>query len=109
MLLVEIASQDPAAPSWEFLQVRIHLPALVCHPMCCTSSDGQNYRSKSSRIMLRLTQACWDKLKGHAAGSSTALDGAQLLRVIAHAAARFPPAQASKLSRELLKVCLLPG
>jgi hypothetical protein len=49
-------------------------------------------------------QESWSRVK---AGGSCGGDGALLLRVIAAAAARFPPAQAAALTRDLLKVLLL--
>lgn len=51
-----------------------------------------------------MTQECWQKLKDNSTDRSRDVDGAQLLRVIAHAAARFPHAQAVALTRDLLKV-----
>lgn len=43
-------------------------------------------------------------MKGRSAGDGSDGDGSLLLRVIAHAAGRFPPAQAAALVRDLLKV-----
>ncbi|KAK9813253.1 hypothetical protein WJX72_011494 [[Myrmecia] bisecta] len=48
-------------------------------------------------------QECWQRLKQREAGSGADEEGALLLRVIANAAARFPPDQAAQLAADLLQ------
>ncbi|EIE24970.1 hypothetical protein COCSUDRAFT_83663 [Coccomyxa subellipsoidea C-169] len=58
-------------------------------------------------------QDAWERVKGRTAADGCDGDGALLLRVVAHAAGRFPPAQAAALVRDLLKAVqaftLTPG
>ncbi|BDA42617.1 probable condensin complex subunit 1 at C-terminar half [Coccomyxa sp. Obi] len=48
-------------------------------------------------------QDAWERVKAGGAQGGRDKDGALLLRVIAHAAGRFPPAQAAALAGDLLK------
>lgn len=73
-LLMEVSAHEPAGPSWEFL-----------HSRWAALSDGHEGAAGQQAAAAGETQAA-------------------LLKVIANAAAVFPPAEASKLSEDLLKV-----
>ena len=56
-----------------------------------------------------MLQENWRRVRATEGWSSDAGEGAaSVLRVIGHAAARFPEAEASSLCRDLLKVWRLP-
>ena len=75
MLLEQVASQEPKAPSWQFLKSRWE--ALK------SGGGGGQGRSKDKDV---------DE------------EGARLLWVISHSATRFPAAEAQALSEQLLQV-----
>ena len=63
----------------------------------------------TSEVRGCVLQENWHKVRATEGWSGDAGDGgASVLRVIGHAAARFPEAEASSLCRDLLKVCKLP-
>ncbi|KAG2440678.1 hypothetical protein HYH02_010257 [Chlamydomonas schloesseri] len=76
LVLVEIAAQDPSAPSWQFLQRR-----------------WEELRGGKGG-------------SGGGAGGAAAQEGAMLLWVISHAASRFPAADAADLASGLLQAVL---
>ncbi len=106
LLLAEVAAQDPSAPSWEFLQVFSRFPApskelpLGNPTGCSLYLKGSGYREYEW-----CPQEAWERVKAGGAQGGRDKDGALLLRVIAHAAGRFPPAKAAALAGDLLEVC----
>eukprot|EP00775_Hariotina_reticulata_P011091 gene11092-11246_t len=89
MLLKEVAAQDPAAPSWQFLQQRwttVRATAAAPPPPRAApgaaAAAGQDYSSDHPGL---------------------ADEAAALLLVISHTAAGFPASQAEALAAELLQ------
>lgn len=91
ILLKEIAAQEPAAPSWQFLQQRWAAVRASAAAAASASSAGAAGSQAS---------------QGAAAGSAARLaeEAAALLLVISETAAGFPADQAQALAAELLQV-----
>ncbi|WIA29655.1 hypothetical protein OEZ86_012141 [Tetradesmus obliquus] len=90
ILLKEIAAQEPAAPSWQFLQQRWAAVRASAAAAASASSAGAAGSQAS---------------QGAAAGSAARLaeEAAALLLVISETAAGFPADQAQALAAELLQ------
>ncbi len=97
MLLKEVAGQEPAAPSWQFLQGR--WTALQQAAAAAHHHDEQDAAAAPAGA---------EGGGEGAAGPSLALaeEGALLLLVISAAAESFPAAQASALAAQLLQATL---
>jgi hypothetical protein len=102
ILLKEIAAQEPAAPSWQFLQQRwaaVRASAAAAGAPASQAGDA----AAAAGSAMSASQAA----SGQAAAASSAglaEEAAALLLVISETAAGFPAEQAQALAAELLQV-----
>jgi hypothetical protein len=93
MLLKEVAAQDPAAPSWHFLQQRWTAVRATAAAAAQPAPDAAAADDKDGQLQQHSSDH-----------QGLADEAAALLLVISHTAAGFPPAQAEALAAELLQV-----
>jgi hypothetical protein len=109
ILLKEIAAQDPAAPSWQFLQqrwaaVRASAAAAAAGAGPAASDDAAGSAAAAAASQAAGGQAAAAAAAAAASSAGLAEEAAALLLVISETAAGFPAEQAQALAAELLQV-----
>jgi hypothetical protein len=106
ILLKEIAAQDPAAPSWQFLQQR--WAAVRASAAAAAAGAGPAASDAAAGSVAAASQAGAGPSAAAAAAAASsaglAEEAAALLLVISETAAGFPAEQAQALAAELLHV-----
>lgn len=101
ILLKELAAQDPAAPSWQFLQKRwAAVRATAAGAGHSAAAQALETISESDE------QHGVEAKQSSSTGIGLADEAASLLLVISQTAAGFPAEQAEELAAELLQVSL---
>ncbi|KAF6260358.1 non-SMC mitotic condensation complex subunit 1-domain-containing protein [Scenedesmus sp. NREL 46B-D3] len=106
VLLKEIAAQDPAAPSWQFLQQRwaaVRAAAASAGPASSQAGDAVAAAAGSAALPGQAAGGQAAAAAAAAGPAGLAEEAAALLLVISETAAGFPAEQARSLAAELLQ------